>query len=252
MTFWILEDEPPALRRLSRMIAEACPSSTLAFSGDSIASGVRALEELPPPDVIFSDIHLADGLAFDIWEQNRYAGPLVFTTAYDQYALRAFRVNGMDYLLKPIDAGELAATLTRIEAAARPAIPPPDWSQIATLIRQQQPAFRERLLARRGDDWLPVRTADLRLIYSRDGLTFGLGTDAQRLLLTETLEQLTEELDPRRWFRINRSELVHVDAVVRAQPYFNHRLALTLRPAGEGEHLVSRARVRAFKTWLGG
>ncbi|MEO0731313.1 MAG: LytTR family DNA-binding domain-containing protein [Bacteroidota bacterium] len=249
MTAWIIEDEPPALRRLTKLLKEVRPGLHLAFSGDSIASCVRALQTLPEPDVIFSDIHLADGLAFQLWEQHPTRCPIIFTTAYDQYGIRAFRVNSIDYLLKPVSTEELTRALAKLNER-RPVLTP-DWSQLAGMIRQQTPVYRERFLAQKGQEWLPIKVADLRQIYSSDGLTFALTETNQRVLLDDTLDRIAEELDPRRWFRINRGQLVHVDAVRKVSAYFNHRLALELAPAGEGEHIVARARVKEFRGWLG-
>lgn len=249
-TAWIIEDEPPALRRLTRLLAEQRPDLHLAFSSDSIASCVRALKTMPHPDVVFSDIHLADGLAFSIWEQNLYTGPIIFTTAYDQYGVRAFRVNSIDYLLKPIETPDLQRALAKLDDRARNALPQ-NWSEIAELVQRGQPVYRERFLAQKGQEWLPVRVEDLRQIYSSDGLTFALTVTAQRVLLDDILDRITEELDPRNWFRINRAQIIHVDAIAKVSTYFNHRLVLELRPGGELENIVSRQRVKEFKGWLG-
>jgi len=250
MTAWIIEDEPPALRRLTKLLAETRPGLSIAFSTDTIASCVRALKSMPHPDVIFSDIHLADGLAFSIWEQEACSCPIVFTTAYDQYGIRAFQVNSIDYLLKPIETPDLERALAKLENRSRPALTQ-DWSQLAALIQQGQPTYRERFLAQRGQEWLPVRVEGLRQIYSSDGLTFALTTTGQRVLLDDVLDRIEEELDPRHWFRINRAQIVHVDAVQKVQPYFNHRIVLELSPKGELENIVSRQRVKDCKAWLG-
>ena len=250
MTCWIIEDEPPALRRLTKLLAQTRPHLTIAFSTDSIASCVRALKTLPHPNVIFSDIHLADGLAFTIWEQETCNCPIIFTTAYDQYGIRAFRVNSIDYLLKPIETPDLERALAKLEDHSRPAMTQ-DWRQLAALIQQGQPTYRERFLAQRGQEWLPVRVEDLRQVYSSDGLTFALTTTGQRVLLDDVLDRIEEELDPKQWFRINRAQIVHVDAIVKVQPYFNHRVVLELSPKGELENIVSRQRVKGCKAWLG-
>ncbi|TXF86009.1 response regulator transcription factor [Neolewinella aurantiaca] len=250
MTAWIIEDEPPALRRLTKLLAEARPELSVTFSTDSIASCVRALKSMPHPDVIFSDIHLADGLAFSIWEYETCNCPIIFTTAYDQYGIRAFRVNSIDYLLKPIEAPDLERALVKLEGRT-PAPMAQDWSKIAALIQQGQPTYRERFLAQKGQEWLPVRVDDLRQIYSSDGLTFALSSSGQRLLLDDILDRIEEELDPKNWFRINRAQIIHIDAVQKIQPYFNHRIVLELSPKGELENIVSRQRVKDCKTWLG-
>lgn len=249
MTAWIIEDEPPALRRLTNLLLEVRPQLSIAFSTDSVASCVRALKTLPHPDIIFSDIHLADGLAFSIWETTPCDCPIIFTTAYDQYSMRAFHVNGIEYLLKPIGTEDLDRALAKLDRL-RPAMPQ-DWSRIANLIQQQQPVYRERFLAQKGQEWLPIRVSDLRQIYASDGLTFALTETGQRVLLDDTLDRIEEELDPKDWFRINRAQIVHAAAIRKIQPYFNHRLVLELQPKGDGENLVSRQRVKAFKGWIG-
>ncbi len=250
MTAWIIEDEPPALRRLTKLLAEVRPELHIAFTTDSIASCVSALRERPHPSVIFSDIHLADGLSFSIWERETCECPIIFTTAYDQYGIRAFRVNSIDYLLKPIEAPDLERALDKLARVATPQ-PQPDWASIASLIQRGQPAYRERFLAQRGTEWVPVRVSELRQIYADEGLTFALSQTGQRVLLDNTLDQIEEELAPKDWFRINRGQIIHIDAVRKVQAYFNHRLVLELQPTGSTENLVSRQRVKRFKDWLG-
>ncbi|SER35693.1 LytR/AlgR family response regulator transcription factor [Neolewinella agarilytica] len=250
MTAWIIEDEPPALRRLTKLLAEVRPQLSIAFSTDSIASCVRALQSMPHPDVIFSDIHLADGLAFSIWETTPCLCPIVFTTAYDQYGIRAFRVNGIDYLLKPIETADLERALDKLNRLSHPPLQQ-DWRRIAALIEGRQPSYRERFLAQKGSEWLPVRVENLRQIYSSDGLTFALTETGQRLILDDTLDRIVEELDPKDWFRINRAQIVHASSIRKIQPYFNHRLVLELSPKGENENIVSRQRVKACKEWMG-
>ena len=248
-SYWILEDEPPALRRLQRVIGEVAPGSTAEFSADSIAPARVALKDLPHPDVIFSDMHLADGLSLDLWESVACHCPIIFTTAYDQYSIRAFRTNGIDYLLKPVSAEELKRALEKLERLRT--APTPDWKELAGLLRPPTPAYRQRMLVRHRDDWVPVDTNDLRQVYSADGLTFALDAGGKRYLVDDSLERLAEELDPRRWFRINRGQLVHIDGVKKVSGYFNHRLILELDTRGEGDNIVSRQRVKECREWLG-
>ena len=247
--YWILEDEPPALRRLRQVIAEVAPGSTLEYSADSIAPARRALEELPPPEVVFSDIRLADGLSLDLWEQVPCPCPIVFTTAYDQYGIRAFRTNGIDYLLKPVAAEELRRALAKLDRLR--GTPPPDWQQLARLLRPPAPEYRKRILVRHRDDWVPMDCDALRQVYSADGLTFAVDARGSRFLVDESLDRLSEALDPACWFRINRSQLVHIAGVRRVSAYFNHRLILELDYSGGGDNVVSRQRVKACREWLG-
>ena len=248
---WIIEDEPPALRRLTRLLGQAAPGVSVTFTTDSVSALRAALRQRPHPDFVLSDIHLADGLSLDAWEEGGCDCPIIFTTAYDEYGIRAFHVNSIDYLLKPVEVADLAHSLEKL-ARLRPEGGAPDWARIAAMVGGQTPTYRSRFLAQRGNELVPVRAADLGQLYSEDGLTFALTRDRQRLLLSETLDRLTGELDPAEWFRINRAQIVHLNAVRRASPYFNHRLHLDLRPDAGLDNIVSRARVADFKQWLGG
>ncbi len=247
---WIIEDEPPALRRLRRMLQQVAPQTEIAFSADSIAPARRALLTLPHPDLIFSDIQLADGLSFELWESTPCTCPIVFTTAYDQYSIRAFGVNGIDYLLKPVGEDELLRSLQKLDRLRHS--PPPDWSALlATLQQPSAPRYRERFLAQYRQDWVPVPVDELRQLYSTDGMTFTTAIDGKRYLLDKPLDHLEPQLDPKFWFRINRAQIVHVAAVRKVSPYFNHRLVLELMPGGEGDNVVSRSRVLGCREWLG-
>jgi two-component system response regulator LytT len=247
---WIIEDEPPALRRLQQLITQVRPDLDITFTTDTVNGARKALSERPHPRVIFSDIHLADGLSFQIWESTRCDCPVIFTTAYDQYGIRAFRVNSIDYLLKPIETDALQRALTKLDSLQAPTLTP-DYGEIARLIQQKEPVYRKRFLAQHRQEWLPVKVEELRQIYSEDSLTFALTSAGQRYLLDETLDRIEEELDPRNWFRINRGQIIHVEAVRKVQPYFNHRLALELFPESDRENIVSRQRVKACRAWLG-
>lgn len=247
LSCWIIEDEPPALRRLSKLVDQLRPGVDIAFTTDAIQPAVAALRSRPHPDVIFSDIHLADGNCFDIWEEVDSDCPIIFTTAYDQYSIRAFKVNSIDYLLKPVEENELERALHKLE---RTTATPPDLRALSALLRRGQPSYRERFLAQYRQDWVPVRVAELRQFYSEDGMTFALSAAGKRYLLDETLDRIFEALDPNQWFRINRSQIVNIEAVIKVQPYFNHRLTLTLQPSGGGDNIVSRQRVKDCKEWL--
>jgi DNA-binding LytR/AlgR family response regulator len=256
-SIWLIEDEPPALRRLQKLVRELRPQARITQTFDTVADTVAAIRSESLPDLILSDIHLADGLSFRIWEQVDCPRPVIFTTAYDQYTLRAFRVNSVDYLLKPVEAEALELAFAKYEAhwgrEAAPAAAPvlPDLSALRELLQQREPVYRERFLVQRGSQWLTLRSSELRQIYSEDGLTIALDADGNRYPLSETLDRLTEELPPRQWFRINRAQLVHIESVQKVHVYSNHRLQLELQPAGPGEGIVSRQRVRGCRAWLG-
>ena len=253
LSLWLIEDEPPALRRLRKLVSELRPAAEITRCFDTVTDTVAAIRDEPLPDLILSDIHLADGLSFSIWEQVDCPRPVIFTTAYDQYTLRAFRVNSIDYLLKPVEAEELERAFAKYEAhwsaAAQPMLP--DLSALQSLLQRREPMYRERFLVQRGSQWLTLRTAELRQIYAEDGLTLALDAAGNRYPLGETLDRLEAELSPREWFRINRAQLVHIESVHKVHVYSNHRLQLELRPVGSGAGIVSRQRVRGCRAWLG-
>ena len=246
---WIIEDEPPALRRLRQLLTTLCPEAKVTFTADTVSDTLVALRTRPAPDLILSDIHLADGLSFQIWEQHAPPCPIVFTTAYDQYSIRAFKVNSIDYLLKPIEEEALKQALNKFEQLHAPA---PDLSALAAALHRREPVYRERLVIQHRQEYLSLRVAEVRQFYSADSLTFAYTAERQRYLVDKTLQQLEAELDPAAWFRINRGQLVHIDAVRKAQPHFNHRLIVELHPAVEGQaNTVSRQRVGDFLGWWG-
>ncbi len=250
---WIIEDEPPAQRRLEKLLRSLRPNAQVTFSTDTISGALAALAERTHPDLIFSDIELADGLSFDIWSQAGPHCPIIFTTAYDQYAIRAFEVNSVDYLLKPIEEERLAQAVDKFDAFRQnTSAVPLDLQALSQLITTREPAYRQRFVLQHRQEWIAVRTDEFAHFYSTDGLTFGLTRARQRHLLPETLDRLAEQLDPSVWHRISRSQIVHAEAVERAAPYFNHRLKLALKPTVDGpDNVVSRQRVKGFLEWWG-
>lgn len=259
----IVEDEAPAARRLARLVAELRPQVELLGPCDTVTAAREVFAEAKltgtGPDVLLCDIELADGLSFRLWEEAEVPCPVIFTTAYDQYALRAFRVNSVDYLLKPIESEQLAAALERFEARRQPGLPADLVAQLAAATAQRAPSYRSRVAAQRGEVLRPLPVREVAQFFSEDRLTFALTHDGKRHHVGEPVARLAEELDPTEWFRINRAQLVHIDGVLRAEPYFNHRLKLTLSPpspdegaASRSRDVVARERVRAFRNWLDG
>ncbi len=260
MRVLIIEDEAPAARRMAQLVLQLRPNAELLGPCDTVRAAVEVLANLqvdavkaePAPDLILCDIELADGLSFQIWEQCRVDSPVIFTTAYDQYALRAFRVNSIDYLLKPIKLHELEVALERYEAQRQPQLPPQLIDQLLRATTMQQPAYRKRVLAAHGTELVPLATAELVHFFSEERLSFAVDRAGRTHVISEPLSRLCEELDPQVWFQINRAELVNIESVQKASPHLNHRLKLSLKPAGRGDHIVARERVAAFRAWLGG
>ncbi len=265
----ILEDEYPAAERLQRLLAQAAPGAQVLAVLDTVAGALAWLDGHPAPDLILSDIQLADGLSLDVFAQTLVRSPVIFTTAYDQYALQAFRANGIDYLLKPIKLPELQAALLKLkmlnyELKAEPAdaqnptpnskLLPPNFSierLLDALPRPRQP-YKTRFLVRQGDTLLPLPAAEAAWFWSRHDTTTLATHDGRRFVVDYTLEQLEKLLDPTPFFRLNRQLIAQLPAVRRLVPHFGGKLAVELVPAPTDEILVSKERASAVKAWLEG
>ena len=256
----IVEDEPLAARRLADMLARQPDPVQILGTAESVAQAVQLLEAGPAPDVLFLDIHLADGLSFEIFEQTAVRCPVIFTTAYDQYALQAFKVNSVDYLLKPIDAEELTAALAKLRARlpAAPAQPAPafDPALLAQLMQQMQQApaaasYKSQFVVRVGEHLKVVPVEQIAYFFSLEKATFLQTVEGRKFVVDYTMDQLETLLDPRRFFRLNRAYLAQQSAIQDIIHYTNSRLQTVLKPgAPDAQVLVSREKVNVFKSWL--
>ena len=233
MRFLIVEDEYPAAKRLSQLILKMRPGTEICGTLDSVESTLQWLKDNPAPDLAFFDIQLGDGLSFDIFQHSPFMGPVVFTTAYDQYTLKAFKQDSVDYLLKPIEEEELAAILQ---------------SLVNSL---SQPQYQSRFIIKIGQQLSYIATDEIQYFYSEDGIVFAQLGGKKRHALDYTLDALEPLLDPASFFRLNRKVIAHIQSVHKVAPFFNGRLLVTLRPAADFEVTVSRDRASDFKRWLG-
>ena len=231
-------------------------------TAESVAQAVTLLRELSP-DVLFLDINLADGLSFEIFEQVAVRCPVIFTTAYDQYALQAFKVNSVDYLLKPIDADELAAALTKLRQrlpvapATAASLPAFDPALLAQLVQQMQqsalPAanYKTQFVVRVGEYLKVVPLDQIAYFFSLEKATLLQTAEGRKFVVDYTMDQLETLLDPRRFFRLNRAYLAQQSAIKDIIHYTNSRLQTVLKPtAPDTQVLVSREKVSTFKSWL--
>ncbi|SNC59543.1 two component transcriptional regulator, LytTR family [Hymenobacter gelipurpurascens] len=263
MTVLLLEDEYPAAERLQRLLGQAAPEAQVVAVLDSVAGALQWLDAHPAPDLILSDIQLADGLSLEVFEQTIVRSPVIFTTAYDAYAIRAFKANSVDYLLKPVKLAELQAALTKLRewrtAPQAPAAPLPEKDDTAHRLERLLDAlprpdrqYKTRFLVRSGEQLLPLPAAQVAWFQSRHETTTLAATDGRRFVVDYTLEQLESLLDPTQFFRINRQFIAQLPAVQRLHPHFNGKLLLDLQPAPSDEVLVSREKAAAVKSWLEG
>ena len=250
MRILIIEDELPAARRIEQLIRQQRPQVEILAVIDSISEAVKWFAQNPAPELILMDIHLADGLSFDIFQSIKIQSMVIFTTAYDQYAIRAFKVNSIDYLLKPIDALELKNALDKYDQV-RGNTASFDYSMLNGMLDSlKNRNYRERFLVKFGNAFTYIQAQEMRFCYAEDSLVFTRLADGKKYSLDHTLEQLEQLLNPTHFFRINRKILLHIEAVDKIHPYFNNRLKLELQPSPGFEIVVSRERVQDFKNWI--
>lgn len=251
MKVLIIEDEKPAAKRLTKLVQQFRPEIDVLGMLDSVESAVEWLETYKKPDLIFMDVQLADGVSFEIFGQTEVTSPIIFTTAYDEYALQAFKVNSLDYLLKPIDPEELEKALCQYDKYYLNNNKAVDNSAIEQLLQTlTQKEYKERFLVKIGQQLTYLKVSDIAYFYSEDGLIFACQENGKRHNLDYTLDQLMDLLNPAYFFRINRKIITHLPSIKKIHTYFNSRLKLELSPSTELETIVSRDRVGDFKRWL--
>jgi len=247
----ILEDEPAAAENMRFMLGKAAPDLEVLAVLETVSTGTEWLQNEAAPDVIFSDIQLADGNAFSIFEAVVVSCPIVFVTAYDEYALRAFKHNGIDYLLKPLVAEELDRALGKLRQRETSAPSPAAFKQ---LIEDLQPrSFRQSFLLGYREQLIPVKSADIAYFRSDKDLVFAYpASEDRRYLVEQTLEQLEEELDPAVFVRANRQFIVNRSAITALTRYFHGRMLLDVVPILAEKIIISKAKVPRLRQWLGG
>ena len=253
MKVLIIEDEELAVSKLQKTLAGVAPLAEVVGIADSIKSSVEWLEQNPAPDLILMDIELADGQSFEIFNLSEVTSPVIFTTSYDEFALKAFKVNSVDYLLKPIQKDELQTALGKFKktyAAAKNDI------NIDSLVKElqqklQPKEFRKRFLVKHGQKLVSIEIDDIAYFYSDGRLNFFKTTDNKKFVVDYTMDELEEMLDAQKYFRTSRSFYVSVNSIEKIDDYFGNRLILGLKPAVDKEALVSREKVTEFKKWMG-
>lgn len=247
----IIEDETPAANRLTKLLHTINEEIDVVCRLDSVVSAVQYFQSAAELDLIFMDIQLADGLSFDIFHQVKIKAPVIFTTAFDQYTLKAFKVNSIDYLLKPIDQHELARAVEKYRQLYHKKND--DFSEkILKLVQEMNTAkYKERLLVKRGQQLSYIKTEATAFCYADGKLCYAVDFNNNKHLLENNLSQLEEQLQPNKFYRINRQLLVNIEAIKKVHTWLGGRLKLELLPATNAETVVSRERVNAFKDWLG-
>lgn len=256
MRIFIVEDEELAVKKLQKTLLAIDKDLEVTGTADSIAAAVAWLESHPRPDLILMDIELADGQSFEIFNLTEVKSPVIFTTSYDEYALKAFKVNSVDYLLKPVQKDELETALSKFSQLKQTFSQGHEDAPITALVRDlqqklQHKEYRKRFLVKHSQKLLSIEMDRIAYFFSDDRLNFFKTFDDKKYVIDYTMDEIEQMLDPSEYFRINRSFVVSVKSIDQIHDYFGNRLKLNLRPTIDKEALVSREKVSQFKDWMG-
>jgi DNA-binding LytR/AlgR family response regulator len=248
MHILIIEDEPRAAGQLQRMLKTCSFKFQLLGIIDTVEDAVQWFRENTAPDLVFMDIQLADGLSFEVFQKTTVDAPIIFTTAFDQYAIQAFKVNSIDYLLKPIQKDDLSAALDKfVKSNTSTTLTPSVLKQLLGSL--QVTHKREGLLVKEGNGFVQIKISELLYCYSEESITFGV-TAGKRFIIDETMDELFNSLDQNIFYRINRGQIVAKTSIQKIDPYFNHRVKLSITNPRNQEFIVSRPKTSDFKKWL--
>lgn len=253
MKIGIIEDEPMAGDRLEELILQLDPAVEINVRCDSVQKSVKWFRENSPPDLLFLDIQLGDGLCFEIFEQVEISCPVIFTTAYDMYAIEAFRLNSIAYLLKPIKKDELSASIEKYKASPYFEGNRFDREQRFALDQVQQlltKQYKKRFLIKSGLHIRTIPVEDILYFYSMEKATYAVLISGKTHLFDHTLDLLEKLLDPSLFFRINRKYIISVGSLADIITYSNYRLKVLLKNCADEDILVSREKMQEFREWL--
>jgi two-component system response regulator LytT len=257
MKIFIVEDEDLAVKKLQKLLLTVNPDVEILGTADSIAAAVEWLQTNPQPELILMDIELADGQSFEIFNRIEVKSPVIFTTSYDEYALKAFKVNSIDYLLKPIQKEELETALSKFNTLKRSYAdsnePEFNINKLMQALGKTQASqdYRKRFLVKHAQKLVSIEIDQIAYFYSDDRISFFKTYDDKKYMVDYTIDEIENMIDPLQFFRINRAMIVSIKCIDQIQDYFGNRLILQLKPKIDKESLVSREKVSAFKNWMG-
>lgn len=250
----IIEDETLIARELKKKIAAVAPDVAIIETLPSVKTANRWLMENAEPDFVLADIQLSDGVSFEIFERYALKCPIIFTTAYDEYAIRAFKVNGIDYLLKPVDINDLKKAIDKCRTLIEEKAKLPSTLQELMQVLQNPSAnaklYKEKFVVKVRHNWLPVLTKDIACFY-REHLNYLITFSGEKHMLDYvTLEEIEELLDPHLFYRVNRQSIIHINAIQSIRPHESQKLTLALKAPIKMEQDVSREKAPGFKKWF--
>ncbi len=248
----IIEDEHLIAKELANKIETVAPDVNIIEILPSLKTAKKWFMNNAEPDLLFMDIQLSDGVSFELFDHFKLSCPVIFTTAYDEYAIRAFKVNGIDYLLKPIDENDLGKAIQKCrELTNGKSSLPVDMKQLmASLALPQQNLYKEKFIVSVRNNWIPVDTKDIAC-FVRDNLNYLYTFNGDKYILDyTTLEDIEELLDPKMFYRSNRQSIIHINAIQNVKPHENQKLSVFLKAPLKMEIDISREKAPAFKKWF--
>ncbi len=251
MNILIIEDEKPAAAQLTRLILREVPEANILGPLASIRESTSWFAINPKPDLIFLDIHLADGPSFEIFKNTPLSAPIIFCTAFDQYALDAFKLNSIDYLLKPVEPEDLQRALAKYKAQHRQE-PTISKELLMSMLQAPEKKHKNRFVVKVGERLIAVETENIHFFYSAEKATFLQTDEGKNYVLDESLDKLEQLMDPKKFFRISRKYLISYASIKEVRSYSSSRYKLVLKNCTDDDVLVSRDRTSGFKDWLDG
>ena len=243
----IIEDEKMAQANLARLLKNSFPEMEIVAMIDSVRGAVEFLSARPKLDVIFMDVELSDGICFEIFRSVQISAPVIMTTAYDSYAVKAFEAGSIDYLLKPVDSDELLRAVGRARERLNASA---SIDKLLSVLGQDSKKYKEKSVVRCGDRIIPIQSSDIALFFSEDKANYLLTKNGERYLIESTIDTLESELDPSKFYRISRGCIVAFSAIKSVSRTSSGRLVVISQPASPVELTVSRGRVEGFIAWL--
>jgi two-component system, LytTR family, response regulator LytT len=251
MRILIVEDEMPAQKRLAKLISEVIPGGEIAGACTSIESAIAWFRENPMPELIFMDVQLSDGRSFEIFDDVQVTAPVIFVTAYDQYALEAFRVQSIDYILKPVTRESLEQAWQKLGEMRKILSAPPDYREKLQSLDPAGRTYKKRFVIRFGEHIRTIPTEEVAFFHTEHKVNFLTTLEGRKFPIDFNLDQLESTLDPERFFRINRQYIIGIHAIADMRAYTKGRVFIHLQPPAPQETIVSVERSAAFKLWLG-
>jgi len=250
MKILIIEDEKHNASRLQRLLADISPEFDVVGVLETVKESIEWLKKEAAPDVILMDIRLSDGLSFDIFDKADVVSPVIFTTSYDEYAVRAFKVNSIDYLLKPIEKEELEAALNKAEMERKRNVPVLELEQLLHLFKEKTPVFRKRFLLPGFNGYKTISVGEIEYIFTEQKVTYLVTHGGNSEMLVQTMDELEDELDPDAFFRANRQFIIYINSVDIIKNDINGKLKVVLKHDHAVEIIVSREKAPLLKKWL--